>query len=228
MNIGLIGYGRMGHTIESLGLDKGHQFPLIIDEDNRGDLNAGGLMNVDVVIEFTIPASAPDNIRTCIDYGIPVVSGTTGWNDQFPEIEDYCKKNQGTLFYASNFSIGVNVLFALNRRLARIMDRYSSYKISIEEVHHIHKLDKPSGTAITLAEQIIAHQRRTKSWSLENDSDSFIVHIDAKREGEEEGKHAIRYESELDSLTLSHEAKSREAFAAGALPYPGKYRSPGS
>lgn len=217
MNIALIGYGRMGHTIESLGRDQGHHFPLIIDVDNKGDLNAGRLADVDMAIEFTVPSYAPYNIRNCIDLGIPVVSGTTGWNDQYSEIEDYCKKKQGTLFYASNFSIGVNVLFALNQQLARIMDRFSSYKVTIEETHHIHKLDKPSGTAITLAEQIIRQLRRVKQWSLENDTDSFSVHIDAKREGEVIGNHSIRYESELDTITLRHDTKSREALAAGAL-----------
>ena len=217
MNIALIGYGKMGRTIEALGKDQGRAFPLIIDMDNSEDLNAERLKDVDVAIEFTVPASAPENIRTCIDHGIPVVSGTTGWNDKFGEIEDYCKKNQGTLFYASNFSIGVNILFALNDRLARIMNKFTSYRVSMEEVHHIHKLDAPSGTAIILAEQIIGRQRLIKGWSLRDKDNSSVVHIDAIREGEVKGRHSIRYESDLDSLTLSHDAKSREAFAAGAL-----------
>ena len=217
MNIALIGYGKMGQTIEALGTDQGHTFPLIIDVDNCEDLNADRLKDVDVAIEFTIPATAPGNILTCIDHNIPVVSGTTGWNDRFTEIEDYCKKNQGTLFYASNFSIGVNILFALNDQLARIMDKFSSYLVTMEEVHHIHKLDAPSGTAITLAEQIIRRQRRVKRWSLEDEGIPSILHIDAIREGEVKGKHTIRYESEVDSITLRHNAKSRDAFAAGAL-----------
>ena len=217
MNIALIGYGKMGRTIESLGKDQGHSFPLIIDVDNTRDLNGENLQHIDVAIEFTIPSSAPENIRTCIDHGIPVVSGTTGWNNQFVEIEDYRNKNQGTLFYASNFSIGVNILFALNDHLARIMDNFTSYEVSVEEVHHVHKLDAPSGTAITLADQIISRQRLVKRWSLENCSDPSIMYINARREGDVKGKHSICYESELDFLTLSHEAKSRDAFAAGAL-----------
>jgi len=217
MNIALIGYGKMGRTIEALGLDQGHSFPLIIDLVNSSDLNGERIRDVDVAIEFTVPTSAPDNIRTCIDHGIPVVSGTTGWNNRFAEIKDYCKKNQGTLFYASNFSIGVNILFALNEQLARIMDNFTSYEVSMEEVHHIHKLDTPSGTAITLAEQIIRKQRHVKRWSLEDKEDASVMHINAIREGEVKGQHSICYESEVDSLTLSHHAKSRDAFAAGAL-----------
>ncbi len=217
MNIALIGFGKMGRTIQALGLERGHLFPLIIDMDNSEDLNKGKLNEVDVAIEFTIPSSAPENIKACIDYGIPVVSGTTGWNDRNSEVVDYCKKHQGAYFYASNFSIGVNILFALNKQLAKIMDNFSSYNVSIDEVHHIHKLDKPSGTAISLAEQIMEKQRVVKSWSMEDEEDPFILRIHSKREGEVKGIHTINYESDLDSITLSHKAKSRDAFAAGAL-----------
>ena len=168
MNIALIGYGKMGQTIKSLGMDQGHSFPVIIDEDNYSDLNGSNLSQVDVAIEFTIPSSAPQNIKSCIDHGIPVVSGTTGWNDQFSEVEEYCRENQGTIFYASNFSIGVNILIALNDQLAKMMNNFTSYRVSMEEVHHVHKLDAPSGTAITLADQIIHRLRLVKSWSLED------------------------------------------------------------
>jgi 4-hydroxy-tetrahydrodipicolinate reductase len=217
MNIALIGYGKMGKTIEALGLDQGHHFPLIIDMDNQEDLNASRLADVDVAIEFSVPSSAPGNILTCIDHVTPVVSGTTGWNDRWIEIENYCRKQQGSLFHSSNFSIGVNILFALNKQLAKIMNNFSSYHASIEEVHHIHKLDEPSGTAISLAEQIIERQRRIKRWSLIDEDDPVNLHISAIREGEVKGKHDIRYESELDIITLGHEAKSRDAFASGAL-----------
>lgn len=217
MNIALIGYGKMGRTIETLGLEQGHKFPLIIDINNRHDLDAEHLREVDVAIEFTIPGSAPGNIRTCIDYKIPVVSGTTGWNEQLPAVIDYCKKKQGTLFHASNFSIGVNILFAVNEHLARIMDSFTSYKVSMREVHHIHKLDRPSGTAISLAEQIIRKQRHVKRWSLEDEDDPTVLYIQSIREGEVKGEHTVCYESEVDSLRLSHHAKSRDAFAAGAL-----------
>jgi len=217
MNIALIGYGKMGRTIESLGLDQGHTFPLIIDVDNSSDLNAEKLQLVDVAIEFTIPDTAPSNILACIDNGVPVVSGTTGWNDRFNEVADYCKANQGSLFYASNFSIGVNILFAINKELARIMDRFTAYDVSLKEVHHTQKLDAPSGTAITLAEQIIREQRLIKKWSLEDIDDPTSLSIEAIRRGEVKGEHTINYSSELDSISLSHKAKSRNAFAAGAL-----------
>ena len=217
MKIALIGYGKMGKAIEALGKDQGHEFPLIIDVNNQGDLNRGRLEEVDVAIEFTIPDSAPYNVRRCIEFGVPVVCGTTGWNEKFQEMSDYCRKLQGAMFYASNYSIGVNILFALNKKLAEIMNAFSSYQVSMEEVHHIHKLDKPSGTAITLAEQIIRSQRRMKDWSLESEESPATLHIHSIREGEVKGKHAVTYESELDSITLSHDAKSRDAFAAGAL-----------
>jgi 4-hydroxy-tetrahydrodipicolinate reductase len=217
MEIALIGYGRMGRTIEALGKDQGHSFPLIIDLDNRSDLNSSNLQNIDVAIEFTIPSSAPDNISACLEHRVPVVSGTTGWNDRLTEVESYARKQQGAFFYASNFSIGVNILFALNKQLAKIMDRFSSYKVSMEEVHHIYKLDQPSGTAITLAQQIKDQQRGVTRWSLEDDGNPFTLHIDVKREGEVKGIHTVKYESNLDSITLIHNAKSRDAFAAGAL-----------
>lgn len=217
MNIALIGYGKMGKTIETLGIDQGHQFPLIVDLENSRDLNEDSVMDVDVAIEFTVPREAPDNIRKCIDLGLPVVSGTTGWNDRYNEVVDYCRKLKGAFFYASNFSIGVNILMALNDQLATIMNRFSSYRISLEEVHHQYKLDKPSGTAISLADQITGRIRRVKGWSMEQDEDPFTMYVDVKREGEVKGKHTVRYESELDALTLTHEAKSRDAFAAGAL-----------
>lgn len=217
MKLALIGYGKMGRTIESLGQDQGHSFPLIIDVDNSEDLNADRLNGVDVAIEFTAPASAPGNILKCINHQVPVVSGTTGWNERFKEIENLCRKKKGAFFYASNFSIGVNILFAMNKKLARIMARFSGYAPSMTEVHHVHKLDAPSGTAITLAEQIIDELEGIKNWSLEDLDNPALIHIDAIREGEVKGKHTIRYDSDVDSITLSHDAKSRDAFASGAL-----------
>ena len=166
MNIALIGYGKMGRTIETLGIARGHSFPVIIDEANKNELEARHLSGVDVAIEFSIPESAPENIRKCIDMQLPVVSGTTGWNRRVPEIEAYCREKDGTIFYSSNFSIGVNVLFALNRRLAEIMSQFPEYAVSMREVHHIHKKDAPSGTAITLAEGIIENLDRIDNWKL--------------------------------------------------------------
>ena len=217
MNIALIGYGKMGKTIEALGKQQGHSFPLIIDIDNPEDLCKENLKGIGAAIEFTIPESAPSNILKCLELGVPVVVGTTGWNDRLEEIKARCQELNGTLFHASNFSIGVNILFAMNRQLARIMDRFPDYTVSMKEVHHVHKLDAPSGTAITLAEQIISEQERTRGWSLGHDPVEGSLPIDAIREGEVKGKHTVRYESALDTISLSHVAKSRDAFAVGAL-----------
>jgi 4-hydroxy-tetrahydrodipicolinate reductase len=220
MKIALIGYGKMGRTIEALGKLQGHSFPLIIDENNPGDLNAEKLEGIEAAIEFTTPAVAPANITACIKLGIPVVSGTTGWNAQLAEIEKLCIDHGGTLFHSSNFSLGVNILFAMNRQLARIMDRFPAYKVFMKEVHHIHKLDAPSGTAISLAEQILEESNRLSSWILKDESaghEGDQLPIEALREGEVKGRHTIVYESEVDSISLSHDAKSRDAFAAGAI-----------
>ena len=217
MKIALIGYGKMGKTIEALGKAQGHSFPLIIDENNPEDLNAENFIDIEAAIEFTIPDAAPGNITACLNLEIPVVVGTTGWNAKLPEIEKLCKEKEGCLFHASNFSIGVNILFAMNRQLARIMNQFPSYRISMEEVHHIHKLDAPSGTAISLAEQILEESSFLKSWTLNQEGEKDELPIEALREGEVKGRHTMVYESEVDSLSLSHDAKTRDAFAAGAL-----------
>ena len=222
MKIALIGYGKMGKTIEALGKARGHSFPLIIDENNPEDLNAEKVAGLDVAIEFTVPAAAPGNIKTCLEMGLPVVVGTTGWNARQDEMEDLCRNTDGTLFAASNFSIGVNILFAMNRQMARIMDRFPSYKATMEEVHHIHKLDAPSGTAISLAEQILEESSRLDDWTLEEDAkqdprEEKQLPIKAIREGEVKGRHTITYTSDMDTLSLSHDARTRDAFAAGAL-----------
>jgi len=222
MNFALIGYGKMGHTIETLGKKQGHSFPLIIDEHNQEELNPVLLKGIDAAIEFTIPASAPDNIRRCIDLGVPVVSGTTGWNEKIPELESYCRENGGSFFYASNFSVGINILFAINSKLAEIMEQFPEYKPSLSEVHHVHKKDAPSGTAISLAQQILEVNGRIKGWHLKGNENNAVEHsgqlpIEAHRKGEVKGQHSIHYESSLDSITLSHEAFTRDAFAGGVL-----------
>ncbi len=212
----------MGRTIETMGIQHGHSFPVIIDEHSLDLLSADHLKGIDAAIEFTTPAAAPGNIMKCIRLGVPVVCGTTGWNEKSADIEKYCEENNGTLFYASNFSVGVNILFAMNRRLAEIMNRFPEYSVSMEEVHHMHKKDAPSGTAISLAEQILEMKEHISSWHLKgSDSsqaeDSGSLPIEAIRDGEVKGKHSILYESEVDSITLSHDAHTRDAFAAGAL-----------
>lgn len=217
MKIALIGYGKMGKTIEALGKKDGFEFPLKIDLDNSQDLNPASVKGIDVAIEFSAPGSAPENILKCLELGLPVVSGTTGWMDRMEEINLFCQAKEGAFFYASNFSIGVNILFAMNRQLAKIMDKFPQYQVSMEEVHHIHKLDAPSGTGITLAEGIIAEMERSKKWSLDKSDNPNEVPISALREGEVNGIHTVRYESSLDSISLTHDAKSREAFAVGVL-----------
>jgi 4-hydroxy-tetrahydrodipicolinate reductase len=217
MKIALIGYGKMGKTVEAMGLQQGHTFPLIIDVDNKDDLNPEKVNGIDVAIEFSLPSAAPGNILECIRLGLPVVSGTTGWNDRLGEITGYCREKGGALFHASNFSIGVNIFFSVNRQLAKMMKNFSGYTVTMEEVHHVHKLDAPSGTAIILAQQIIEEQDRLKGWSREEDGDPAVLHIRSVREGEVKGRHTIRYISSLDTISLEHDAKSRDAFAAGAL-----------
>ena len=222
MNFALIGYGKMGKTIEALGKMQGHSFPVIIDEHNQEQLILSNLKGIDAAIEFSTPATAPGNIRKCISIGVPVVTGTTGWNEIISEMEAYCREKDGTLFYSSNFSVGVNILFALNRKLAEIMDQFPEYKISMNEAHHVHKKDAPSGTAISLAQQIQEVNRHITGWYLEEGNDKGKISaaqlpIEAIRKGEVMGQHSIVYESSLDSITISHDAKTRDAFAAGAL-----------
>lgn len=223
----------MGHIIEEMGKQKGHEFPLIIDLQNQEELRSGKLSSVDVAIEFSIPASAPGNIMACFDAGIPVVSGTTGWNDRYGEVAAYCQQKKGGLFRASNYSIGVNVFIELNRQLAGIMNEFSQYRVEMEEEHHIHKLDAPSGTAITLADTIIGEMGRIEKWALkesgshegstgeQKDGEQVpgveVLPVRALRRGEVTGRHTVIYESEVDSIILTHQAKSREAFASGAL-----------
>jgi 4-hydroxy-tetrahydrodipicolinate reductase len=218
MNICLIGYGRMGHEIEKAGKERGHQFPLIIDEYNAEDLKAESLQDIDVAINFSTPDSAPGQILTCLKAGIPAVSGTTGWNDRMEEIREACIEMKGAFFFASNFSIGVNIFFNVNRHLASLMNRFQEYRPSIKEIHHIHKLDAPSGTAITLAEQIIEAHKNTSVWTLgQNRETEGTLPIEAIREGEVKGYHEIRYTSDIDDITISHTAKNRKGFALGAV-----------
>lgn len=217
MKIAIIGYGRMGKAVETMGLAQGHRFPLIIDQENMGELAPENAAEVDAAIEFTTPESAPGNVMKCLDLGIPVVSGTTGWNDRYEELDAYCRKMHGAFFRASNFSIGVNILFSLNRKLAETMSRFPQYRASLREVHHVHKLDAPSGTAISLAEQIIEKHAGISDWSLEEDKGPSVLSVTAIREGEVKGQHQVSYASDLDRISIAHEAMSRDAFAAGAL-----------
>lgn len=220
MNIALIGYGKMGQEIEKVALERGHKIVCMVDIDEDAKFNSPEFKSADVAIEFTTPKSALNNYRKAFESNVPVVSGTTGWLEDIDEIKNECNNNGKTFFYASNFSLGVNLFFAVNKYLSRLMNNFTDYDVSIEETHHIHKLDAPSGTAITLAENIINNIERKNSWALHNDSvddKSDIIKIKDYREGEVPGIHTVIYESEVDSIKITHDAKSRRGFALGAV-----------
>ena len=217
MKIALIGYGKMGKTIEQIAVSRGHEIVSIVDINNPEEIHSDNFKSADVAIEFTIPASAFNNYMNCFAAGVPVVSGTTGWLDRIGEIKEKCEKEGKTFFYASNFSIGVNIFFALNKYLAKIMNNFPAYDVKMTEIHHIHKLDAPSGTAITLAEGIIENMDRKDRWTLETAEQPTDLPIHAIREGEVPGIHEITYESDVDYITIKHDAKSRAGFALGAV-----------
>jgi len=217
MKIALIGYGRMGKEIESIALDRGHEIGLKIDIDNQDQLTIENLQKCDVAIEFTIPASATDNYKLCFDAGIPVVSGTTGWLDRKDEVYEKCKASNGTFFYGSNFSVGVNLFFELNRRLAELMAAREEYDVEMTEVHHTQKLDAPSGTAISLAEDIIKKLPRKQKWINDQNPAAGELNIKSEREGQVPGIHTVIYESGVDYIEITHSAKSRKGFALGAV-----------
>lgn len=216
MNIALIGYGKMGKTIERIAVTRGHKIVARVDPFNGEDFSAPGLATADIAIEFSRPETAFNNYLECFKLNLPVVSGTTGWLDKLGEVKAMCEKGQ-TFFYASNFSIGVNILFAINEQLAKIMNKYPQYEVDITEVHHTHKLDAPSGTAITLAEGIFENLSRKTKWELDKQSSADAIAIKAIREGEVPGIHTVKYKSEVDEITIHHSAKSRDGLALGAI-----------
>jgi 4-hydroxy-tetrahydrodipicolinate reductase len=217
MNIALIGYGRMGHEIETIAIGRGHVIRLIIDKDNESDLNSVSMKDIDVAIEFSSPAAAFSNILKCLGEKVPVVSGTTGWLENYNKAAEACVLNNTAFIHSSNFSIGVNLLFRLNSELAKQMERFENYRVSIEEIHHTKKLDAPSGTAITLAEGIIDQNDRYNKWTLDNDNGEKCINIHAVREGMVPGTHTITCDSDIDTLSLRHEAKNRRGLALGAV-----------
>jgi len=217
MKIALIGYGKMGREIEQIALQRGHEIVSIIDINNPDDFGSAAFKSAEVAIEFSAPSAALSNYRKCFDANMPVVAGTTGWLENMPEIKEACASGQ-TFFYASNYSVGVNIFFALNKHLAKIMNGFSDYNVEMREIHHIHKLDAPSGTAITLAEGVIANFDKKKKWALKDGTNSNDeLAIEALREGEVPGYHEVKYESEVDTITIIHDAKSRKGFALGAV-----------
>lgn len=217
MHIALLGYGKMGKMIERIAVERGHEVVLTVDENNRSTVTGEQLRQADVAIEFSAPAVAVDNYKWCFENGVPVVSGTTGWLEHWEEVVEDCRQRNGGFFYASNFSIGVNIFFQLNKYLAKLMNGFDNYKVFIEETHHIHKLDAPSGTAITLAEGIIENVDRKDRWTLETVEKTTDIPIHAIREGEVPGIHEITYESDVDTISIKHDAKSRAGFALGAV-----------
>lgn len=217
MKAAIIGYGKMGREIERILLERGHSVALIIDAENAADLNAEHLAGVDVALEFTTPDTALNNIRTCIECGTAIVSGTTGWTSHLPQMQALCKEKGGALFYASNFCLGVNLMFRLNRKLAEMMNRFPQYEVSISETHHIHKKDAPSGTAITIAEGIIDNIERKNGWVNEPSDDAQTIAIESIREGEIAGIHTVTYDSADDRLSISHTIKNRRTLALGAV-----------
>ena len=217
MNLAIIGYGRMGKEIEQIALDRGHKVILKIDESNVSSVNKDDFKNIDVAIEFTVPESAFSNIDLCFKYDIPVVSGTTGWLNQFDIILDKCKNENQTFFYASNYSIGVNLFFKLNRDLAKMMNKFPDYNVKVEETHHTKKVDAPSGTAITITEGLIENIERKNKWEEEKENSDNSIAVKSFREGNVPGNHKIIYESEFDEIMIEHDAKSRKGFALGAV-----------
>ncbi len=221
MKLAIVGYGKMGHIIEKIAESRGHEVVVKIDKDNRDLFMTPEFRDCDVAIEFTTPATAVENILESFAAGVPVVCGTTGWYDSLPEMKQICEEGKGTLLYASNFSVGVNIFVALNAWLARVMNNCPEYTPHLVETHHIHKLDHPSGTAITLAETLIGAHERLEGWcEPEGDKECprpGFIEIDHVRSGEVPGIHTIVWDSPADSISLTHSAKSREGFALGAV-----------
>jgi 4-hydroxy-tetrahydrodipicolinate reductase len=216
LNIGLIGYGKMGKIIEKLALSRHHNVILKTNSQQTLQSQLDDIKSMDVAIEFTAPDTAPDNLRLLAQHGIPTVCGSTAWLDQFDAVAEEYNKHHGALLYASNFSIGVNIFFEINKTLARLMNRYNQYEPSIYESHHLEKKDAPSGTAVTIAQQILDALDRKSDWALDP-QDDMQLKIAADRIGDVKGYHEVNYISEIDKISISHEAFSREGFALGAI-----------
>jgi 4-hydroxy-tetrahydrodipicolinate reductase len=217
MKIALIGYGKMGRAIEKIALKKGHEIVLKIDIGNAEDLNQENLSKADVAIEFTGPSSAADNLKICASAGIPAICGSTGWLDQFQEVKNAFQKNHVAFLYASNFSIGVNIFFELNKKLASLMAGHPDYEISMREIHHTQKKDAPSGTAITLAEQVISEIPTLKNWVNRSSNTPGQLSIVSERIDPAPGTHEVKYSSPIDDIEIIHTAHNREGFAGGAV-----------
>lgn len=207
----------MGHIVERIARERGHDIVSVIDVDNQADFDSDAFRSADVAIEFTTPATAIDNYRRAFAAGVPVVSGSTGWTSRMAEVEQMVAESDASLFWTSNFSVGVNIFFELNKRLARLMEPFPQYRPFMSETHHIHKLDHPSGTAVTLAEGIVEEHPRVNSWTEEVPAADDALIVSHIREGEVPGTHTITWDSPVDSISITHRAKSREGFALGAV-----------
>ena len=212
MKIALLGYGKMGKTIEKIAVNRGHEIVVIVDENTKDyDITLA-----DVAIDFSIPSVALNNISNCLNNNVPIVSGTTGWLDHYEEMVQLCNEKKGGFIYASNYSLGVNIFFELNEQLAKMMKNLSQYNVTMEEIHHKQKLDEPSGTAITLAEGVIEHTKYN-TWEVDKTEEEFTIPIKAIRSPEVPGTHEIDYTSEVDSINIKHTAHNRQGFALGAV-----------
>ncbi|HOL30009.1 MAG TPA: 4-hydroxy-tetrahydrodipicolinate reductase [Paludibacteraceae bacterium] len=217
MKIALIGYGKMGKAIERIAKERGHEIVCIIDIDNLNDFESDKFKSADVAIEFTHPGVALSNYRKTFAAGIPLVSGTTGWTNELPALKKEVEEKGYTFFWSSNFSLGVNIFMTVNKYLASLMNRFSDYDVEITEIHHIHKLDAPSGTAITLAEDMLENLERKTCWVKEEAKQPHELAIKSIREDEVPGIHIIRYDASFDAIEFKHEAKTRDGFALGAV-----------
>ena len=217
MKILLLGYGKMGKTIEKIALERGHAIAFVVDKGDEHLFDQISRQNVDVAIEFSQPDAAKENILKCLHKRIPVVSGTTGWLDQFEVVKDVCEQHDGTFFYASNFSLGVNIFFKINQFLAKIMNGFPDYKVSMEEIHHTEKKDAPSGTAITLAEGIMEQNEKIGKWVNQVTDDTRELGIVSQRIDKVPGTHTVQYTSLVDDIEIKHTAHSRQGFGLGAV-----------
>jgi len=217
MKIAIIGYGKMGKAIEEIAIAKGHEIVLKIDVSNTADFTKENIQKANVAIEFTGPHTAFENINKCIEWGVPVISGSTGWLDDFEKAKKLCEEKKGCLLYASNFSIGVNLFFEINKQVAALMEPYDNYDVSMTETHHTEKKDAPSGTAISLADQILANIGRKNKWVNGPSKEASDLIIRSERIDPAPGTHSITYESPIDSIEITHTAHTRKGFAGGAV-----------
>jgi len=215
--IALFGYGRMGKEIEKIAIERGHKIALIVDIDNAETITKADLEKVDVAIDFSLPTSVYENVLKCFDTNVPVIAGTTGWNEKLPEAKRICKERNQALFFASNFSIGVSIFSEINKKLAQLMSTLNGYDVTMQEIHHTKKLDQPSGTAITLAEQVLERVGRKVKWVNETSNDKADLFIESVREGNVPGTHTIRYSSAVDDIEIKHTAHNRQGLALGAV-----------